>query len=118
MNAVTLLSDVEKPMLSEAPAHDLLNAQLVEIMRQQTGTAKMEVDVMGKTFFVLPEVFNVATAQNILEYLAHCPLKMVSEELDRQGPEASLDVLEIGPGMGHFVVCAAMMGPPTFRSPP
>ena len=102
---------LEKPMSSASPAHDRLNAALVELMRQQTGGDTKEVEVMGKNFIVLPEVFNVATVQNILEYLAHSPLKIVSEELDKRGPETALDLLEIGPGMGHFVVCAASLGP-------
>jgi methylase of polypeptide subunit release factors len=98
-------------MLSESPAHDQLNAALVQLMRQQTATEAKEVEVMGKTFLVLPEVFNVSTVQSILEYLAHSPLKIVTEELDKRGPEAALEILEIGPGMGHFVVCAASLGP-------
>ncbi len=96
-------------MQREALAHDHLNAELVEMMRQQTGTQPKEVEVMGKAFVVLPEVFNVATAQNILEYLTHFPLKIVSDELDRRGSQSPLEILEIGPGMGHFVVCAASL---------
>jgi actin-like ATPase involved in cell morphogenesis len=71
-------------------------------MRQQAGTDAKEVEVMGRTFLVLPEVFNVSTVQSILEYLARSPLKIVAEELDKRGPEAALDILEIGPGMGHL----------------
>lgn len=98
-------------MSSEPSDRDNLNAALVELMREQTGTDQKEVEVMDKTFAVLPEVFNVATIQGILEHLAHSPLKIVSDELASRGPEAELNILEIGPGMGHFVVCAASMGP-------
>src|SRR5262249_32961476 len=101
----------EKTRMSEVPAHDQLNAALVQLMRQQTATDAKEVEVMGKTFLVLPEVFNVSTVQSILEYLAHSPLKIVTEELAKRGPEAALEILEIGPGMGHFVVCAASLDP-------
>jgi hypothetical protein len=69
-------------------------------MRQQVSTGEKEVEVMGRSFIVLPEVFNVAIVQSILEYLAHSPLKIVSEELAMQGPETVLDILEIGPGTG------------------
>jgi methylase of polypeptide subunit release factors len=98
-------------MSSHPTAYDRLNAELVELMRQQAGTGEKEVEVMGRTFIVLPEVFNVATLQNIVEYLAHSPLKIVSDELAMRGPETVLDILEIGPGMGHFAVCAASLGP-------
>jgi hypothetical protein len=72
-------------MASDPTAHDRLNAELVQLMRQQTGTDAKEVEVMGRTFLVLPEVFNVSTVQSILEYLAHSPLKIVVEELDKEG---------------------------------
>jgi methylase of polypeptide subunit release factors len=98
-------------MSSESPAHDRLNAELVELMRQQVGMGEQEVEVMGRTFIVLPEVFNVAIVQNILEYLTHAPLKIVSEELAMRGAQRVLDILEIGPGMGYFAVCAASLGP-------
>jgi methylase of polypeptide subunit release factors len=97
-------------MSNESPAHNCLNAELVELMRQQVSTGEKEVEVMGRSFIVLPEVFNVAIVQSILEYLAHSPLKIVSEELAMQGPETVLDILEIGPGMGHFAVCAVSLG--------
>lgn len=45
-----------------------------------------------------------------MEYLTHSPLRIVSEELAMRGPETVLDILEIGPGMGHFAVCAASLG--------
>ena len=57
-------------MASDSTVHDRLNAELVQLMRQQTGTEAKEVEVMGRTFIVLPEVFNVSTVQSILEYLA------------------------------------------------
>lgn len=98
-------------MASDSTAHDRLNAEVVQLMRQQTGPDAKEVEVMGRPLLVLPEVFNVATVQSILEYLAHSPLKIVAEELDTRGPEAALEILEIGPGMGHFVVCAASLSP-------
>ena len=46
-------------MASDSTAHDRLNAELVQLMRQQTGTYAKEVEVMGRTFLVLPEVFSV-----------------------------------------------------------
>jgi hypothetical protein len=82
-------------MASDSTAHDRLNAELVQLMRQQTGTDAKEVEVMGRPFLVLLEVFNVSTVQSILEYLAHSPLKIVAEELDKRGPEAALNILEI-----------------------
>jgi hypothetical protein len=45
-------------MASDSTAHDRLNAELVQLMRQQTSTDAKEVEVMGRTFLVLPEVFN------------------------------------------------------------
>lgn len=66
-------------------------------MRQQTSSGEREVEVMGKRFVVLPEVFNVSTLQPILEYIAHSPLKIIADELKKRGPEARLDILEIGP---------------------
>jgi hypothetical protein len=48
-------------MASDATAHDRLNAELVQLMRQQTGTEAKEVEIMGRTFLTLPEVFNVST---------------------------------------------------------
>lgn len=98
-------------MFHEASPNDRLNAEVLSLMRQQTSSGEREVEVMGKRFVVLPEVFNVTTLQQILEYLAHSPLKIVADELKKRGPEARLDILEIGPGMGHFVVCAAASGP-------
>jgi hypothetical protein len=92
--------DLEKPMSNESPAHDRLNAEVVELIRQQLSAGEQEVEVMGRTFIILPEVFNAATVQAIVEYLTHSPLKIVSEELARRGPETVLDILEIGPGMG------------------
>ena len=79
-------------MATDSTAHDRLNAEVVQLMRQQTGPDAKEVEVMGRPFLVLPEVFNVATAQSILEYLAHSPLKIVAEELDTRGPEAALEI--------------------------
>jgi hypothetical protein len=55
------MSIEEKTLVSESAAHDRLNAELVQLMRQQTGTDAKEVEVMGRTFLVLPEVFNVST---------------------------------------------------------
>jgi len=99
-------------MSSEYPAlHDRLNAEVVELMRQQLTTGEKEVEVMGRTFIILPEVFNAATLQNIVEYLTHSPLKIISEELAVREPGTILDILEIGPGIGHFAVCAASLGP-------
>lgn len=98
-------------MSHNSPAHDRLNAELVSLMREQTGPTEKEVEVMGKRLVVFPEVFNVSTLQPILEYIANSPLKIVADELKKRGPAARLDVLEIGPGMGHFVVCAASSGP-------
>jgi len=66
---------------------------------------------MGKRLVVLPEVFNVSTLQHVLETLAYSPLKIIADELESGGPAACLDVLEIGPGMGHFVISAASLGP-------
>jgi hypothetical protein len=79
-------------MASDSTAHDRLNAELVQLMRQQTGTDAKEVEVLGRTFLVLPEVFKVSTVQSILEYLAHSPLKIVAEELDKRGSKAPLDI--------------------------
>lgn len=98
-------------MSHESSAHDRLNAELLSLMRQQTGPAEKEVEVMDKRLVVFPEVFNVSTLQPILEYITHSPLKIIADELKKRGPAARLDVLEIGPGMGHFVVCAASLGP-------
>jgi methylase of polypeptide subunit release factors len=98
-------------MSQEPQAHDRLKAEVVELMRQQTGTEQKDIEIMGKRFIVLPEVFYSPMLQHILEAMAHSPLKIVAEELARRGPTTALDILEIGPGLGHFVVCAASLGP-------
>jgi hypothetical protein len=55
---------LEKPMSNESPApHDRLNAEVVELMRQQLRTGEKEVEVIGRTFIILPEVFNAATVR-------------------------------------------------------
>jgi methylase of polypeptide subunit release factors len=86
-------------------------AEVLSLMRQQTGSTEKEIEVMGRKFVLLPEVFMVSALQPILEYISHSPLKILADELKKRGPSAGLDVLEIGPGLGHFVVCAASMGP-------
>jgi hypothetical protein len=53
-------------MSHESSKHQQINAQVVSLMREQTGPVEKEVEVMGKKFVVLPEVFNVATLQPIL----------------------------------------------------
>jgi len=97
-------------------AHDQLNADLLALMRQQAGPSEKEVEVMGKRLVLLPEVFNVSTLQHVLEYIAYSPLKIIADELESRGPAARLDVLEIGPGMGHFVISAASLGPDVYVS--
>ena len=98
-------------MSQEGSTHDQLNATVVALMREQTGPVEKEIEVMGKRLVVFPEVFNVSTLQHVLEYIAYSPLKIVADELNLRGTDARLDVLEIGPGMGHFVVGAATLGP-------
>ena len=74
--------------MSHKPSpNDRLNAEVLSLMRQQTSSGEREVEVMGKRFVVLPEVFNVTTLQQILEYIAHSPLKIVADELQKRGPE-------------------------------
>jgi len=72
-------------MSQEPHAHDRLNAELIELMRQQTGTEQKDIEIMGKRFIVFPEVFYSPLLQHILEVMAHSPLKIVAEELARRG---------------------------------
>jgi methylase of polypeptide subunit release factors len=64
---------------------------------------------MGKDFIVHPEVFNVDTIPEILDWLAHQPMSLVANCVNAAGESAAIDVLEIGPGMGHWAVSAAAM---------
>ena len=98
-------------MSKDLSAHDQLNADVVALMRQQTGPEGKEIEVMGKRFLVLPEVFNVSPIQHVLEYISYSPLKIIADELNSRGADARIDVLEIGPGMGHFVISATSLGP-------
>ena len=98
-------------MSQEPQAHDRLNTELVARMRHHTGTEQKDIEIMGKRVIVLPEVFHSALLQHVLEYITYSPLKVVTEELARRGPATALELLEIGPGLGHFAICAASLGP-------
>ena len=90
---------------------DRLNSEAVNRIRQEAGAGPKEVELMGKKFIVLPEVFYLSAIRHELEHIAHSPLKIIADELARRGPMAPLEILEIGPGVGHFVVAAASLGP-------
>lgn len=102
----------EKPAdLPNSTALDHLNTKSVDRIRQEIGTDPKEVELMGKKFIVLPEVFYLSVMQHELEHISHSPLKIIADELERRGSTTPLEVLEIGPGVGHFVVGAANLGP-------
>jgi len=66
---------------------------------------------MGKKLLRLPEVFYHKSIQDLQEFISHSPLKIISEELITRKPTEAFEVLEIGPGIGHFVTSAALSGP-------
>jgi len=101
----------EETLSTDSMDHDRLNTEAVSLMRQETGTEPREVELMGKKFIVLPEVFYLSAIQHTLELISHSSLKIVADELARRGPTTPLEVLEIGPGVGHFVIGAASLGP-------
>lgn len=88
------------------------NSGLIAMMRDQTTAASgpRMVRAMGKEFLVHPDVFNVDTIPEILDWLAHQSMSVVANCVNIASSEAAaIDVLEIGPGMGHWAVCAAAM---------
>jgi len=83
--------------------------KMLASMRQNT--EPQEIQFMGKKLLRLPEVFYHKDIQDIQEFISHGPLKIISEELINREPTVAFDVLEIGPGIGRFVICAALSGP-------
>lgn len=99
------------PTPQTPPTPEQLNAAVVALIRQQAEGNRQEVAFMEKKFLVFPEVFYASALRHVLEAMAHSALKIVSDELATRDPSTPFEILEIGPGVGHFMICAASLAP-------
>ena len=79
---------------------------LIAAIRQKT-TSKQEIEVLGKKFVLLPEVFDPNFTPGPSHFNAEECLKIIKSEAGK----ASVDpfkVLNVGAGVGHIAVLAAL----------
>lgn len=79
---------------------------LVAAIRQKT-TSKQEIEILGKKFVLLPEVFDPSFTPGPSSFNAEECLKIVKHEAEKAKGN-QFKVLNIGAGAGHIAVMAAL----------
>lgn len=79
---------------------------LIAAMRQKIAS-KQDVEILGKKFILLPEVFDPSFTPGPSAFNAEEVLKIIKNEADKASGN-QFNVLNIGAGAGHIAVMAAL----------